>query len=173
MSPYQQINHATHNSKLRPVALLLVTIGTDQYTKFLAEKLFDASTNASFLNSFLEFSFIRNHDGFLGIVNNLSEIHKFFLLYICVSILLLASLIYIFCLKKRTARYTIPLVFVTGGGLSNLLDRILHNGGVTDFLSIGLGNLRTGIFNLADIYIFFGSFFFGYLLFVSAPKTAH
>ncbi|NOR26628.1 MAG: signal peptidase II [Desulforhopalus sp.] len=173
MSTYQWINRFKHNSKLVPAVLLLVTIGSDQYTKFLVGKLFDSSTKMSFLNSFLELSFIRNHGGFLGIVNNLPEIHKFFLLYICVSFLLLACLIYLFYLKKRTARYNIPLVFVTGGGISNLLDRLLHDGGVTDFLSIGVGDLRTGIFNLADIYILFGSFFLGYLVFASAPNTAH
>ena len=172
MPTYQWINHVKHNNKLVPVALLLVTIGTDQYTKFQVGKLFDASTEMSFLNSFFKLSFIRNHGGFLGIVNNLPEIYKFFLLYICVFLLLLACLIYLFCLKQRTARYNIPLAFVTGGGLSNLLDRLLHNGGVTDFLSIGVGNLRTGIFNLADIYILFGSFFLGYFLFASGTNTA-
>jgi signal peptidase II len=43
----------------------------------------------------------------------------------------------------------------TGGSASNLIDRILH-GSVIDFLNIGLGNLRTGIFNVADVAIFFG-----------------
>ena len=173
MSACQWIKNIKHNRELLSVALLLVTIGTDQYTKFLAGKLFAASSEIAFLNRFLELSFVRNHGGFLGIVNNLPDTYKFFLLYICVSFLLLGCLAYLFGLKKKTARYDIPLVFVTGGGISNLIDRLLHNGGVTDFLSIGVGNLRTGIFNLADIYILFGSFFLGYLLFATAPNTAH
>jgi signal peptidase II len=59
---------------------------------------------------------------------------------------------------------------VTGGGLSNLLDRILHHGGVTDFVILGSGGLRTGIFNLADVAIFLGSVLFGFLLFSRLGK---
>jgi signal peptidase II len=54
---------------------------------------------------------------------------------------------------------------VTGGGLSNLLDRILHDGGVTDFIIVAVGSLNTGIFNMADVYILSGSFILGFSLF--------
>lgn len=166
-------NIVKYNRRIIPVTLLLIVIGTDQYTKFLAGKLFEASSEMSFFNSFFKFSFIRNHGGFLGIVNNLPENYKFFLLYICVSFLLLGCLVYLFGLKKRSTRYELPLVLVTGGGISNLLDRLLHNGGVSDFLSIGVGTLRTGIFNLADIYILVGSFILGYFIFAAPPNSAH
>ena len=36
------------------------------------------------------------------------------------------------------------------GALSNLIDRIAV-GSVIDFLNVGIGPLRTGIFNLADV----------------------
>jgi signal peptidase II len=88
-----------------------------------------------------------------------------------VSFLLLGCLVYLFCSHQRTARYDMPLVFVVGGGMSNLLDRLLHDGGVTDFLSIGIGNFRTGIFNLADVYILIGSFVLGYYLLSSSAKS--
>jgi signal peptidase II len=38
-----------------------------------------------------------------------------------------------------------------GGGIGNLIDRALHQGAVVDFMNVGLGNLRTGIFNVADV----------------------
>ena len=44
-----------------------------------------------------------------------------------------------------------------GGGFSNLMDRLLNNGTVVDFVSVGVGNLRTGIFNLADVAIMIGA----------------
>ena len=34
-----------------------------------------------------------------------------------------------------------------------MLDRVFHDGRVIDFLNLGLGPLRTGIFNVADIAI--------------------
>lgn len=54
------------------------------------------------------------------------------------------------------------LALIVGGGLGNWLDRVLHGGVVTDFVSIGLPGLRTGIFNLADFVIFFGLALFAF-----------
>ena len=45
----------------------------------------------------------------------------------------------------------------TYGGLSNLIDRLIYDGRVTDFLNVGIGSLRTGIFNLADMAILAGA----------------
>ena len=50
----------------------------------------------------------------------------------------------------------VGLGLVAGGGLGNWVDRLLHQGAVTDFLSIGFGPLRTGIFNVADVCIVAG-----------------
>jgi signal peptidase II len=62
-------------------------------------------------------------------------------------------------------------VFVVGGGISNLVDRLLYDDGVIDFLSIGVGSFRTGIFNLADVYILVGSFVIGCSFFSSPVKS--
>lgn len=104
-------------------------------------------------------------------VSDFSENIRFFLLIVCVSVLLAGCLVYLFGFNKRTPRYDIPLVFITGGGISNLLDRLLSGGGVIDFVSIGIGTFRTGIFNLADVYILVGSFVIGFFLFAS-PRQA-
>lgn len=149
------------------VAILLVTISTDQFTKLLARRILEASNDLAFLNDFVKFSLIQNYSGFLGIVSSLSSSMQFFLLTICVSVLLLGCLGYLLFYPKRTTRYDALLATITGGGASNLLDRFLHNGGVTDFLSLGFGTLRTGIFNLADVYILVGSFLVGFSFFGS------
>jgi signal peptidase II len=51
---------------------------------------------------------------------------------------------------------TIALSLLAGGGIGNLIDRIANDGAVTDFVRIGIGPLRTGIFNLADVAIVVG-----------------
>jgi len=151
------------------IGLLIFSISTDQYTKRLAIQLFEDNSQVSFFNDVVQFTFIENRGGFLGIVSSYSERIQFFLLYICVFILLSGCLAFIF-LSKSSSRYTLPLVFVTGGGLSNLLDRILNSGGVVDFVSLGIGQVRTGIFNLADVYILSGSFVIGYLFINPADR---
>ena len=51
----------------------------------------------------------------------------------------------------------VALSCIFSGGASNLYDRALNNGAVVDFLNIGIGPLRTGIFNIADMAILFGA----------------
>ena len=38
-----------------------------------------------------------------------------------------------------------------------MIDRILHDGTVVDFLNVGIGRIRTGIFNIADVAIMGGA----------------
>ena len=40
--------------------------------------------------------------------------------------------------------------------MSNLIDRLRYGGYVVDFLNVGIGSLRTGIFNVADMAIMAG-----------------
>ena len=47
----------------------------------------------------------------------------------------------------------VAFILVFSGGIGNLADRVLFDRHVTDFINIGIGNLRTGIFNVADIYV--------------------
>jgi signal peptidase II len=46
--------------------------------------------------------------------------------------------------------------FIAGGGLGNLIDRLAFDGRVRDFLNLGIGGLRTGVFNAADLSIVIG-----------------
>ena len=40
----------------------------------------------------------------------------------------------------------------------NLIDRLLRNGAVIDFVSVGFDGIRTAVFNLADVLVFAGVF---------------
>lgn len=148
-----------------PVSLLALTIFTDQLTKVAAERLLAHSGEIPVLGGLATFILVKNFEGFLGIVRGLPHGLQFFFLYVCVTVLLVACLSYLFFLRRPNPRYDLPLSLVTGGGLSNLLDRLLHDGGVTDFVMLSAGKFHTGIFNLADVYILAGSFIFGFQLF--------
>lgn len=158
-----QIKHRAQNL-IFFTALLAVAIYADQYTKRLAVTLLEGTAGIGFLNNSVQFILVENKGGFLGVVSNYPGKIQFFLLYIGVSLLLGCCLFFIFWKKGAKKRYTVPLIFVTAGGTGNLLDRIFNNGGVIDFVSIGIGSIRTGIFNLADVFILSGSFLLGYLL---------
>jgi len=42
-------------------------------------------------------------------------------------------------------------VCASAGIILGLIDRVFYDGSVTDFLNLGMGGLRTGIFNIADV----------------------
>jgi signal peptidase II len=50
----------------------------------------------------------------------------------------------------------VGLALFVAGGISNWIDRAT-NGSVVDFLNIGVGWLRTGVFNVADVAIMLGA----------------
>jgi signal peptidase II len=50
----------------------------------------------------------------------------------------------------------ILIVSIIAGGLGNLIDRLLNNFTVIDFLNFGIGPVRTGILNVADLSVTFG-----------------
>ena len=51
------------------------------------------------------------------------------------------------------------IVSIIGGGLGNLIDRLSNNFRVVDFLNFGIGSLRTGILNIADMSVTIGVLF--------------
>lgn len=147
------------------LGVLFCTIGSDQLTKYVARNLLAVSEQTSFLHGLIKFSLVENYGGFLGIVSNLPSGLRFFLLNVCVAILLVACLGYLLWSSKQHSQTWIPVAFITGGGLSNLLDRLVGTGGVTDFMIVGTDLVHTGIFNLADVFILVGSFVIGFHLF--------
>jgi signal peptidase II len=66
-------------------------------------------------------------------------------------VLLLTSLL----LSRPSPWRTLGVALFFAGGLSNWIDR-LFRGSVVDFLNVGIGSFRTGIFNLADVAIMLG-----------------
>ncbi len=153
-----------HRTRGLAILCIVSTVLADQYTKYLGRQYLIPNETFFFLNGIVQITVIENRGGFLGVVNNLPENIHFFLLYICVAILLLCCIFYLFFSNSQSLKYALPLSCVIGGGMGNLIDRILNNGGVYDFVSIGLGSFRTGIFNLADVFILTGSFLLGYCM---------
>jgi len=152
------------NQLLTIISLLIFTIWSDQYTKVLAANYLINEEPVQISSGIIVFSYVENSAGFLGILSDLPEYIQFFLLNICVTLILLYCLYYLFSRRIHMIFRGYALAVITGGGMSNLLDRIINNGRVIDFLQLEMGPIKTGIFNLADVYILAGSFLFGFLI---------
>jgi signal peptidase II len=146
------------------LSILIFTIWSDQHTKSLAANYLINEEQISLQSGIIVFSYVENSAGFLGILSELPGYIQFFLLNICVTLILLYCLYYLFSRRIHTVFRCYVLAVITGGGMSNLLDRIINNGRVIDFLQLEIGPIKTGIFNLADVYILAGSFLLGFLI---------
>jgi signal peptidase II len=137
-----------------PLALLLITIGCDRVTKHLATtKLAEMPTRSYFADT-LRLEYAENTGAFLGMGSHLPDWVRISLLTFGVGLALIA--VAFFALKHRWEGFLLMgASLIVAGGASNLVDR-LARGSVVDFLNVGLGPLRTGIFNVADVAIMLG-----------------
>ena len=134
--------------------LLATCIGCDRVTKRIAVDRLEPGERHSFLGDTVRFEYAENTGAFLGLGASLPEGTRFALLTVLTAILLLAVT---WALVKRPLpgpRF-IALTLILAGGLGNLIDRA-STGFVVDFMNLGVGSLRTGIFNVADVAITVG-----------------
>jgi signal peptidase II len=137
--------------------VILSCIGCDQATKKAAEFALKGSQPMSFFGNMFRLEYAENTGAFLGLGSSLGDFHRFLLLTVVSSIILLALGAFV-CFRKDLKPFEISgYSLILAGGVSNMIDRIMA-GAVIDFMNIGVGSLRTGIFNIADMAIMAGLF---------------
>ena len=151
---------------MKRISLILLIIATviliDQYTKIWAVENIKNHPSTEYLNNFFKLVYAENTGAFLGTGSDLSPNISFWVLKILPLLVLLALFAYLLFHKSMPRPITIAFSMVVGGGISNIVDRFLNDGHVVDFMNMGIGSLRTGIFNFADVFITVG---IGLLLF--------
>lgn len=136
---------------------LLCCVGCDQVSKSAARAFLSSGVAESFFGDALRLQLVENPGSFLSLGASLPEHARFALFTGAVGVLLLCLILAsLFASRLGLWRFT-ALALVAGGGISNLIDRLLYGGRVTDFLNVGIGPLRTGIFNVADMAILGGA----------------
>ncbi|WP_444996494.1 signal peptidase II [Aliikangiella sp. IMCC44359] len=136
---------------------LFCTVGLDQVTKLMAFRLLKGVATQSYLYDILRLDYTENIGAFLGLGNTLPVEVRFWVFTVVVGIVLLGILIYLLLRKKIDMVELTSLSLILSGGMSNFYDRAFNSGAVVDFLNIGIGSLRTGIFNIADVAIMLGA----------------
>jgi len=134
-------------------------VGLDQFTKELAKKYLMNQPPKSYLWNTIRLEYVENTGAFLSLGSDLPQSVSFWV-FTVIPIIFLGVLVY-FAIKQINelplwAFLAFSLIFA--GGVGNIIDRILYDRHVTDFLNFGIGSLRTGILNVADMYVTFGVF---------------
>jgi signal peptidase II len=161
------------NDRLRKwvttLTLLVVvasTIGCDQVSKHIASTRLIDSPARSYLGDSVRLQYAENTGGFLSLGAGLPSWARTAVFSIGTAVLLI---VYVVAAFKRPFGHPalLGLCLLFAGGASNLVDRIIH-GRVVDFLNVGIGPVRTGIFNVADVAVMLGV-----ALFLLHRRAAH
>ena len=137
--------------------VLLVCVGCDQATKSIAVSHLPEMKTVSYLGDIIRLQLTYNRGAFLSIGHSLPEFLRHSIFTVGIGFMLLGALAYTLSSKSGTFCEVLAVSLIIAGGLGNLIDRIMHDGLVVDFLNIGIGPLRTGIFNVADVAIMGGA----------------
>jgi signal peptidase II len=144
--------------------IVALAVACDHYTKELARTLLERGEPRSLAGGLVVLTYAENEGAFLSLGSRWPRPLRTAVLSGLSSLALTAAAVYLASDRRSGARATVGLSLVVGGGLGNLVDRLTRGGYVTDFLNLGIGGLRTGIFNLADVFLLAGA-----VLLLTAP----
>ena len=138
--------------------ILVSCIGCDQATKSIAKSVLPGSEAKSYLGNLITLQVFYNQGAFMSLGASLPEKWRLAIFIKGVGCLLAGVLGFAFLSKPDWPLKVFAVSLIVSGGAGNLLDRVFHGGSVVDFINIGIGPLRSRIFNMADLFIICGFF---------------
>ena len=131
---------------------ILVIIGIitlDQVSKLLALTFLQGSDSVIIINKVLRLTYVENRGAAFGMLDDKRWV---FMLLSTVGILAMA--VFLFKFAKGERLLSLSLAFVIGGGIGNMIDRVLL-GYVVDFLDFTFMDFP--VFNVADSFVCIGA----------------
>ena len=136
------------------VALAVLTIGCDHVTKHVASETLAGRGMRSFLADTVRLQYVENPGGFLSLGATWPPLVRV-AVFSGLSAVLLVVLLTVAVRRRWSIWPMAGVILCVAGGASNWIDRIAA-GRVVDFLNVGYGPVRTGIFNIADVAVMAG-----------------
>ena len=136
------------------LAAVVSIVGCDHVSKHVATERLAGEPTQSYFFDMVRLSYAENPGSFLSLGAELPEPVRFTLFVLGTGVLLVFLIGYVLSARWSGASFA-GLALFAAGGASNWVDR-LSNGHVVDFLNVGVGPIRTGIFNVADMAILAG-----------------
>ncbi len=141
-------------------SLIVFIIAADQFTKKLAvEFLKNKAQSIPIISDFFSFTYAENRGIAFGL-----ELAPPLVLLLLTGLITAAVLWYVIVSKKRSTMFLVAFALITGGGIGNMIDRIIL-GYVVDFIYFNIYNgyifgsylSLWPIFNVADSAITIGA----------------
>lgn len=137
------------------LSIALANLALDRVTKVAAEAGLAGRGRLSWLGDTVRLELVHNTGAFLGLGAGLPPWVRSALFVAGVALISVGALAAALRSRQVTPGQVVALALLGSGGLGNLWDRVA-TGAVTDFANVGIGWLRTGVFNVADVAIMAG-----------------
>jgi|SRR5215831_7002930 len=134
---------------------IVATIGCDRLTKHAATTMLAGGPDHSYLADTVRLGYVENPGGFLSLGAGWPSVVRTLFFTVATGIILL-TLTVVAVRRRRDEWSALAVALFLAGGASNWVDRIAR-GSVVDFLNVGVGPVRTGVFNVADAAIVLGA----------------
>lgn len=139
----------------------MLCVGCDQVTKRAAQQALQGERARSYLGDFFRLTYAENQGAFLGLGNDWPQPARWVAFTLSAVLVVAVSLWWIVSHLRRgvsqvSQRALWGMLLIAAGGVGNLIDRVLREGRVIDFMVMGVGPLHTGVFNVADVHIMVG-----------------
>jgi len=146
-------------TRLAMVGVALLCVGCDQAAKRVAAEVLKGTETLSFWGDMFRLTYAENSGAFLGLGGGWPEPLRWLAFTGAAIAVVVASLAWVASQTREPRHLWLAvwaMVLVAAGGAGNLVDRLIRDGRVIDFMNFGLGPVRTGIFNIADVQIMVG-----------------
>ncbi len=167
------MNKPTTRHLMIPLAIIAFVVAFDQATKIWAVDALTYCNPIEVIGQFFMFTLVYNEGGAMG--TNLGSSNYYL---ISATLILLFVLYYIYANRSKMM-LSIPLSFIAGGAIGNLIDRIAY-GKVVDFIDVDFFDIdlfgfqlqRWWTFNIADSAISCAIVFLLYLILIKKLDVA-
>jgi signal peptidase II len=137
--------------------VLSMCVGCDQVTKQIARENLEGRPPLTYLSDTVRLVYAENPGAFLGLGGGLPPRTRWLLLVVVNALVSLTIGLLLVFSPKLTPLKVFACALLLSGAIGNLIDRVRFDGLVIDFMNVGIGPLRTGIFNVADVAISLGA----------------
>ena len=147
------------------IILLVLIIFADQLSKWLVVALLQGKESVYVIPGVLRFTYVENDGAAFGMLDD----HRWVFLVLS-TVMIIALIYYIVKYKPQSKWVMTSLILIVGGGIGNMIDRLLL-GYVIDFIDFcAFPNLWRWVFNIADSAVCVGTFMLSLWLILDTVK---
>lgn len=134
-----------------PIILAVLLFIADQITKYMALTRLKPVGSVTFIDGFMDFTFVENRGAAFGILNG--KVWLLLIVAVIICVVIIAAMLRMPDTKEyKWLKWSLMLILA--GAVGNVADRIFR-GYVVDFFEFTF--IKWPVFNMADIYVVVGT----------------